>query len=353
MFLPITAWLTPDILSQESQKVMDLTNQFRRDQGVGTLKQTQPLMQAARQKCQDMLVEQYFAHVSPDGESVSTWLNRVGYDYSVAGENLGIGFTEAEELVQAWKDSTTHRQNLLDPEYNRIGVAMSTGEYQGDSTTLAAQYFAHPAIASSEADTKESEKKKEQKDREDTQDTTSETEEEPSSGTTSQQQDQEEISPAVKEDTTEEEQEKKTGEKDGTEVTTETSSTSTSTPASTSTPPLPSPGLRIVSDQLSDQKKVKAHIVAPEAERLSIYSGQERIKELEMGVFKNITISFPLSPGVHRLYAESVSGERTASSSVMEVIIDTSPPLVDQQNTFATVDTPAGKARRTLDNRER
>ena len=103
------------------------------------------LRQAAYAKAQDMLTNQYFAHVSPDGQGLANWLKKSGYDYLAAGENLAIGFEEPEAVVKAWQASPTHQANLVDGDFKEIGVATINGEYEGENTNVVVQLFGYPA----------------------------------------------------------------------------------------------------------------------------------------------------------------------------------------------------------------
>ncbi len=138
---PIQAWLTPDLLSGQSERIVELTNNLRAGLNLNILRNSEVLQQAALSKAEDMLVNQYFAHVSPEKKGLKYWLQSKNYNYSVAGENLALGFSEPEAVIQAWKDSPTHYANLVDPDYKDIGVAMIAGNYQGYDTTLVAQHF--------------------------------------------------------------------------------------------------------------------------------------------------------------------------------------------------------------------
>ncbi len=138
---PIQAWLTPDLLAEQSQKIVDATNNLRLSLNIEPLNNNSVLQAAALDKTEDMLVNQYFAHVSPDNKGLKYWLSKVSYNYQVAGENLAIGFSDPIEVVNAWKASPSHYSNLIDPDFKEIGVAMVSGNYQGYDTTLVAQYF--------------------------------------------------------------------------------------------------------------------------------------------------------------------------------------------------------------------
>jgi len=144
VLVPTAAWLTPNVLTAESQKIVQLTNNIRQNLSIPVLQESPSLNQAAFSKAQDMLIQQYFAHVGPDRKNLSSWISAAGYQYDLAGENLAMGFSNASEVVTAWTNSPTHYANLVDPDFKEIGVGMVAGLYQGNDTTLVAQYFAYP-----------------------------------------------------------------------------------------------------------------------------------------------------------------------------------------------------------------
>jgi hypothetical protein len=144
LLFPVSAWLSPEVSAAQSKKIIALTNQLRQEKSVGALIENKLLDTAAYQKAEDMLVKQYFAHIGPDDKNMSDWLAAVGYKYSVAGENLAMGFSSAPDVMNAWENSPTHYANLVDSDFLEIGVAMADGVFKGEETTLAAQYFATP-----------------------------------------------------------------------------------------------------------------------------------------------------------------------------------------------------------------
>lgn len=122
-----------------------LTNQERGDLGLAPLKESIKLNEVAYQKAKDMLDNDYFAHSSPTGITPWHWFKTVGYSYKAAGENLAIGFIDSGEVVDAWIESPSHRANLLSPNFQEIGIAVLTGEFNGQETTLVVQSFGSPA----------------------------------------------------------------------------------------------------------------------------------------------------------------------------------------------------------------
>ena len=141
---PVTAWMTPDVLKKESSDIIVLTNKTRETLELNKLNESKRLNQSAFGKAQHMLLNQYFAHADKDGRRLDYWIQKTGYDYTMAGENLAMGFTTAEKTVAAWIASPTHYANIKDKNFQEIGVVMVSGPYNGIETNLTVQHFARP-----------------------------------------------------------------------------------------------------------------------------------------------------------------------------------------------------------------
>jgi hypothetical protein len=143
---PISAWMSPDLIAEQSRKIIALTNQLRKSLDLKDLKENSRLNQAAYNKVQDMFINQYFAHTSPDKKNLEAFLKQAGYNFSISGENLAVGFSDAIEVVEAWKNSPTHYSNLVDTDFSEIGVSMAEGLFRSTDNVLTAQYFALPNV---------------------------------------------------------------------------------------------------------------------------------------------------------------------------------------------------------------
>ena len=148
LMIPSVAFVMPDVLSQEENKLLTLTNNLRREQGLSTLSPMIPLQVSAGEKVADMANLNYFSHTSPESYGLSDFLALAGYNYETAGENLAMGFSTAEEIFSAWMKSPSHAANLLDPEFTEFGVSMRPGFYGDQSTVYVAQHFGSPKILS-------------------------------------------------------------------------------------------------------------------------------------------------------------------------------------------------------------
>lgn len=124
--------------------LIELTNAARENFGFQPLKENSILDQAAYLKAKDMMEKGYFAHYSPEGVTPWYWLETSGYGYTAAGENLAIGFLESEEVHSAWMNSPSHKKNILNPNYQEIGIAVVKGIFKGKETSLVVQFFGDP-----------------------------------------------------------------------------------------------------------------------------------------------------------------------------------------------------------------
>jgi hypothetical protein len=128
--------------------VVDETNRQRREAGLPELVQNARLHQAAELKVKDMFDGQYFDHISPSGNGPSHFARQAGYRYVIIGENLALGnFKDDVALVEAWMNSQGHRENILNAQYQEIGVAVMKGRFEGKMVWLAVQEFGRPESA--------------------------------------------------------------------------------------------------------------------------------------------------------------------------------------------------------------
>ena len=121
--------------------VIGLVNKTRIENGLEPLARNEKLEAAAGDKAQDMIDNNYFAHTSPQGLTPWYWIEKSGYDYKYAGENLAMNFITAEDQQKAWMASATHKRNILDSHYQEIGVAVKEGVIDKKMTTIAVQEF--------------------------------------------------------------------------------------------------------------------------------------------------------------------------------------------------------------------
>lgn len=136
--LPSVLGIATNIVSSD---LLSLVNQKREEMGLSALVVNDKLALAASLKANDMFAKNYWAHSSPDGTPPWVFVKDSGYSYVYAGENLARGFNTSSEVVGAWMNSPTHKDNILSPNYNEIGFAIVNGNLLGEETTLVVQMF--------------------------------------------------------------------------------------------------------------------------------------------------------------------------------------------------------------------
>ena len=126
------------------ENVISLTNQSRTGNSLAPLIESLALDSAAQAKANDMLANQYFAHVSPSAKTPWDFIANAKYNYIIAGENLAINYYSSESVEQAWMNSPGHRANILNSNFENIGIGISQGQYQGVPAIFVVQMFGTP-----------------------------------------------------------------------------------------------------------------------------------------------------------------------------------------------------------------
>jgi len=144
-----------DKTKQIEQAILKYTNQERADNSVRVLKWDSKLADVARAHSLDMVQNDFFSHTNLKGEDPTARAIRMGYNvhkelgggyYSDGiAENIGkmptgsvqgVGYVSsdadsiAKAQVQSWMDSPGHRQNILNSQYDTLGVGVAyDGQY--------------------------------------------------------------------------------------------------------------------------------------------------------------------------------------------------------------------------------
>ena len=113
--------------------VLCLINDERAQHGELPLNPDPRLQAAAESHVSDMIANDYFEHVSPDGISPVDRVRAAGYlpNLSVGyviGENLAWGtysLATAQSIVAAWIASPGHLANILESSYRDTGIAIT------------------------------------------------------------------------------------------------------------------------------------------------------------------------------------------------------------------------------------
>ena len=117
--------------TQQAREVLKLVNQERAKYGLNPLTISATLTDVANKKAKDMADKGYFDHTSPTYGSPFDMLKRFGVKYTMAGENIAAGQKSATEVMDSWMNSSGHRANILNKDYEQLGVGYVEGGSYG------------------------------------------------------------------------------------------------------------------------------------------------------------------------------------------------------------------------------
>jgi uncharacterized YkwD family protein len=112
-------------VTAEEQAMLNLVNKARIDAGLKALTFDTALVKTARVKASDMVQNNYFSHDSPTYGSPFDLMAKFGIKYTAAGENIAMN-SSVDKAFQAWRNSKGHRENILNSNFNYIGIGIVT-----------------------------------------------------------------------------------------------------------------------------------------------------------------------------------------------------------------------------------
>lgn len=136
--LPEGIDLAPDPVAE--RQLFDLVNEEREQRGLATLVWDERLVPVARSHSEEMFRLKYFSHESPVSGSPFDRFRSAGISYSRAGENLAYA-QSVSVAHRGLMQSAGHRENILRPEFSRIGIGVINGGAYG---RMATQLFTTP-----------------------------------------------------------------------------------------------------------------------------------------------------------------------------------------------------------------
>jgi hypothetical protein len=128
--------------------LVQMLNQTRKSMGLNVLTENTKLDQAAQLKANDMISNGYFNHTSPSGVTPWYWFSQTGYAYKYAGENLAIGFYDSAEVYNAWLNSPSHKENMINPYYSEVGTAVVNGFGSSNAIVVVQLFGTQKAVVS-------------------------------------------------------------------------------------------------------------------------------------------------------------------------------------------------------------
>ncbi len=132
------------LLAQAETSIPDalltLVNAERQRAGVAPLRLNDKLATAAQRHAEDMAATRNLSHQGSDGSTLRSRIEATGYGWTAIGENVAMGQPSPEAVMRSWMNSSGHRRNVLNPNFQELGV----GYAEGGGRPYWVQVFAKP-----------------------------------------------------------------------------------------------------------------------------------------------------------------------------------------------------------------
>lgn len=109
-------------------QLFDLTNASRVEKGFNVLTWDDQVRDTARKHSLDMAEQDYFSHTNLEGESPFDRMEEDQVAFRTAGENLAYGQLSSIFAHEGLMNSKGHRENILQPHYEHLGVGVAFNE---------------------------------------------------------------------------------------------------------------------------------------------------------------------------------------------------------------------------------
>ena len=120
--------------------LLTLVNAERQRAGVAPLRLNHTLATAAQRHADDMAATRNLSHQGSDGSTLRSRIDDTDYGWMAIGENVAMGQTSPEAVMRSWMNSAGHRRNILNPDFQELGV----GYAEGGGRPYWVQVFAKP-----------------------------------------------------------------------------------------------------------------------------------------------------------------------------------------------------------------
>ena len=128
----------------EEQRLLELINEYREDNGAGTLVPSETLSTSAERHSKDMSAHDFFSHATkessyyPEDSEPVDRLVQEGYPTNAStAENIAWGQPTAEEVFEDWRRSPEHDAAMLDEQYTTAGIGHAGTYWTADFGSVA------------------------------------------------------------------------------------------------------------------------------------------------------------------------------------------------------------------------
>lgn len=118
------------VLSDDEKTILELVNSARTAAGVGKVTYNEELAKVAMDKAKDMVENGYFSHQSKIYGTPFEMMRSYGISFKAAAENIA-GNKTVERAFYSWMASDSHKENIVNPDYDEMGVGVCISPVYG------------------------------------------------------------------------------------------------------------------------------------------------------------------------------------------------------------------------------
>ena len=106
-------------------KILEITNQMRAENGLAPLVLDEKLTEQACVRAEEIAWSGKHSHYRPNTRKYTSLFKDNGFNTGVTGENIGWYYATPEEVCNAWRSSEGHYANIMNPQFTRIGIGVA------------------------------------------------------------------------------------------------------------------------------------------------------------------------------------------------------------------------------------
>lgn len=118
------------VLSDDEKNILELVNSARVAAGAGKVTYSEELAKVAMDKARDMVENGYFSHQSKIYGTPFEMMRSYGISFKAAAENIA-GNQTVERAFYSWMASDSHKENIVNPDYDEMGVGVCISPIYG------------------------------------------------------------------------------------------------------------------------------------------------------------------------------------------------------------------------------
>lgn len=140
---PLSKETSDAAVQSVEEQLLTLCNDHRIAMTLNALIHDESVRNCARAHCQHMVIHDFFDHLNPEGDTPGDRLTGCSVGWSVAGENIAVGYTTAQDAFNGWLASPGHKANLEDPAWTHTGLGY---HYDGSDAGTEVWYYYYTQV---------------------------------------------------------------------------------------------------------------------------------------------------------------------------------------------------------------